>query len=130
MLSLSTAPVGDLLLAVLVGLVEFWQQGLEDFGVVDEFGAAAGSEGKIEFGKIPRDFAADSRRGAVRDIRQPVDERFGCDCEARIGENECAVSGVGISSCVMYAGIGMAHMRMVLMTVFRFRMMARKSWVN
>lgn len=82
--------VGRLLLAVLVGLVQFRQQGLEDFGVVDQFGAAAGPEGKIELGKIPGDFAADSRRGDVRDIRQPVDERFCCDCEARIGEYECA----------------------------------------
>lgn len=83
---------GDFLfLAVLVRLVQFRQQGFEHFGVVEQLGAPVDAEGEVELGQIPGDFAADSCRRDVRDVRQPVDECFGCECESWIGEYECAV---------------------------------------
>lgn len=123
-------PVYDSLLAVLVRLVQFRQQGLEHFGVVDQLRSTIDSERKIELGQIPSDFTADSSGRDVRDIREPVYKCFCGDCEAGVREDECAKKGIRGVEMLQGWRLEGTHMRIVLMTVFRFRMIARKSWVN
>ena len=84
---------GGLFLAVLVGLVQFRQQRLEHFDIVDQLGSHVDAQRKGELGQIPRDLAAHSRRRDVRDVGQPVHERFRSDCETGVCEDECTKKG-------------------------------------
>lgn len=88
-------PVCDLSLAVLERLVQFRQQILEHFEVLDQRRSCVDSEGKIELGKIPRGFADHLREREVGNVGQPVHKRFRSDCENGIREDECTKGACG-----------------------------------
>lgn len=112
-------------LTVPVCLVQFRQQRLEHPGVVDQLRAA---QREVQLRQIPRDLAAHPRRRHVRDVRQPVHERFRAERQARVRQDECTKGVRNVEATLL--GGGIIYMRVVRMTVLRLRMMARKSWVN